>query len=165
MKPTIGRIVHYVLSQSDDVHTGEQFYRNAEGQIVPAIVVAVWSESCVNLVVFLDGYNHGHDKVRNPDKPGGFEHVAAVNRWVTSRTYSESGQPGTWHWPPQQPVEARPPQPDFTPLPNFGSVIGTLTSGPMSDSGSLSPALTTDNLEGASSGSTDDSTEESAPEV
>lgn len=104
MKPTIGRNVHYVLSSSDGVHDGKGPYASAEGKIVPAIVTAVWGETCVNLIVFLDGSNHGYDKQRHPDKPGGFEHVAAVNRWVTSATLDERSSPAprTWHWPPRE---------------------------------------------------------------
>lgn len=72
MKPSIGRIVHYV----------SQF----NGNHVAAIVVRVWSDTCVNLRVFYDGTN---------DAPDG------ESEWHTSRTLDESADPqkGTWHWP------------------------------------------------------------------
>lgn len=75
MKPTIGRIVHFLTWQ---------------GKIVPAIIVAIWSDTCVNLRVFHDGSNS--DLSWNPDK-----------EWETSRTLDESAEPqkGTWHWPPK----------------------------------------------------------------
>jgi hypothetical protein len=46
MKPSIGRIVHFVQSSPDSelVH-------------IPAVIVKVWSETCVNLQVFTDGFN------------------------------------------------------------------------------------------------------------
>jgi hypothetical protein len=40
-KPTIGRIVHY---------------KERGGTIFPAIITAVWSETCVNLGVFTSVY-------------------------------------------------------------------------------------------------------------
>lgn len=108
MKPTIGRIVHYVLSKHDGVHDGAfPSYRCAEGEIVSAIVTAVWSDTCVNLQVILDGSNHGYDQRRHPDRPGGFENVPATMRWVTSAGYSEWHQPRTWHWPPREPQDNR----------------------------------------------------------
>lgn len=104
MKPTIGRIVHYVLSEHDGVHKGDGPYRSAEGQIASAIITAVWGDTCVNLQVILDGSNHGYDQRRHPDKPGGVEHIAATNRWVTSCCLDESASPAprTWHWPPRE---------------------------------------------------------------
>ncbi|SDM77645.1 hypothetical protein [Streptomyces wuyuanensis] len=98
MKPSIGRIVHYSLSQQDaeainrrrrDFHEGggasEQrgFIGHVgnhaeEGDIYPAVVVRVWEESTitVNLQVFLDG----NDAF-----------------WATSR--AEGTEAGTWAWP------------------------------------------------------------------
>lgn len=49
MDPTVGRIVHYKCVD--------------DGEIRPAIVTKVWTEDCVNLLVFLDGsldYGKGH---------------------------------------------------------------------------------------------------------
>lgn len=80
MKPSIGRIVHYVAKrpfpngQSETVH-------------VPAIITAVWTDTCVNLQVFSDGTN---------------SHANGVSTaWETSRTLDGSATPqvGTWHWP------------------------------------------------------------------
>lgn len=87
MKPTIGRIVNYVLANSD---------------IRPAIIVRIWSDTCVNLRVFFDG--------SNDERAGGFEYgstaAAFGAEWRTSVSYVEppaySGlelQPNTWHWP------------------------------------------------------------------
>lgn len=69
MKPSIGRIVHYVT---------------AAGKHIPAIIVAVWSETCVNLRIFHDGSNSADQ--------------TAFNEWETSRSLDETNQPYTWHW-------------------------------------------------------------------
>lgn len=46
MKPTLGRIVIYRLTDSDaDINGAREF---------PAIIVRVWSDTCVNLKVLLD---------------------------------------------------------------------------------------------------------------
>lgn len=76
MKPSIGRIVHFVVD-----------YGN-EGKIAPAIITQVWSDTCVNLRVFYDGTNHA---------PSGTE------EWKTSCAYDEREKPDprTWHWPPR----------------------------------------------------------------
>lgn len=97
--PTIGRIVHYTLSEGDAeqinrrrpdgprgsdgngaiVHVGNHA---AEGQVYPAVVVRVFdpSASYVNLQVLLDGND---------------------TYWATSRTNGESGEAGRWVWPPR----------------------------------------------------------------
>lgn len=82
MKPTVGRIVHYVLT---------------DGQHRPAIVVRAWGEEphsapdyadSVNLQVFLDGSNDGSE--------------SGVD-WETSVRYDETGKtPYTWHWPERE---------------------------------------------------------------
>lgn len=85
----IGRIVHYVLSESDvDYirHTRRIRSINANsvsvGQHVPAIVVAVWPNEFglgldgINAKCFLDGNDE---------------------YWVTSRQYDEFMSDGTWH--------------------------------------------------------------------
>ena len=71
-KPSIGRIVHYTCQ-----FTGEH---------LAAIIVRVWSDTCVNLRIFYDGTNHGQ---------------VHPNEWVTSVKYDESVNPQnqTWHWP------------------------------------------------------------------
>ena len=89
MDITIGRMVHYTVSEQDV----EQIMRQrtagksiAErmmvqvhvGAVYPAMSVSVWSPSSANVQVFLDG----NDVF-----------------WATSR--SEGTEPGTWAWPPR----------------------------------------------------------------
>lgn len=69
MKPSIGRIVHFVIG---DNH-------------VAAIITAVWSDTCVNLRLFQDGSNTDNGK--------------NWGEWATSRSLDESAHDGTWHWP------------------------------------------------------------------
>ena len=69
--PTIGRIVHFVKSV---------------GQVRPAIVTHVFSESMVNLTVFSDG---SFDPSSEP-----------ASRCVTSVECDRDGiEADTWHWP------------------------------------------------------------------
>lgn len=86
--PTIGRIVHYRLTQGDvdlinerhpQVVDGRQV-RNAvhEGTVLGARVVAAFGGTAVNLKVDLDGYGE---------------------YWATSRPEGEN--PGNWFWPPR----------------------------------------------------------------
>lgn len=85
--PTIGRIVHYRLSDQDVEQvaelrreTGRQGNTARPGDVYPAIVVRTFGDSLgVNLRVMLDG----------PD-----------TLWVTSRGYSVE-TPGCWFWPPR----------------------------------------------------------------
>ena len=84
MKPTIGRIVHFV--QKTHVYGADRLVT------LPAIIVAVWGDTCVNLQVFTDGSNSEPDIAPNANQPS--------VKWVTSVTYDESGAaPYTWHWP------------------------------------------------------------------
>lgn len=90
--PSIGRIVHYTLTDADakSIEQRRQSMREKgyhmgndahEGQVYPAMVVAAWGttpDSCVNLQVILDGYD---------------------TFWATSRSRGEG--PGTWSWPPR----------------------------------------------------------------
>lgn len=82
MEPTIGRVVIF--------NTDEQFrnslkskgdfdgqYSNHEQNKLPATIVAVWGDDCVNLKVSVDG--HGPDV------------------WVTSRMRGDNE--GEWNWP------------------------------------------------------------------
>jgi hypothetical protein len=102
--PTIGRLVHYTLTQWDadainrrradwernrhdevsgerggkgyQAHTGNHA---AEGDVYPALIVRVWGDteqSAVNLQVHLDGND---------------------TYWATSRTAGDG--PGHWRWP------------------------------------------------------------------
>lgn len=94
--PTLGRTVHYRLSADDaecinrrrgdgeksgarNGHTGYIVHagnRAAEGQILPAVIVAIWEPGSVNLQVSLDGNDL---------------------YWATSR--KEGDDAGQWHWP------------------------------------------------------------------
>lgn len=88
-KPSIGRVVHYVLAVFDNV--------TAVGEHRPAFIVRVWpgeygTNECpdgVNLQVFLDG---GNDRCSS-------ERESGDTMWKTSVEYSAEGKPGTWHWP------------------------------------------------------------------
>lgn len=61
MKPSLGRIVLYTLTQSDadsiNANRGEKFRGNpaAWGQLYPMVVIRVHSETCINGHVLLDG--------------------------------------------------------------------------------------------------------------
>lgn len=79
-KPSIGRIVHFV--QKKPAGYGEGIVH------IPAIVVAVWGNDCVNLQVFTDG--------TNSDPENTFP-----LKWVTSVSFdgADNPQPRTWHWP------------------------------------------------------------------
>ncbi len=86
MIPTIGRIVHYKLTEQDAARVAEQREQRKltgnvayVGDVFPAVVVRTWgdtAESACNLQVLLDG----------PD-----------SLWVTSRTVGEVE--GTFAWP------------------------------------------------------------------
>lgn len=82
MKPTIGRIVHFVQKRPSG------YGPDAPNIHLPAIITAVWGDTCVNLQVFTDGTNSDEQNM-SPVK------------WVTSTTLDESAdpQPRTWHWP------------------------------------------------------------------
>jgi hypothetical protein len=84
MKPTVGRIVHYLHASSDGRQNGAEFS--------PAIVLQAWGDAekpCLNLGVFLAG--------------GAYE-------WRTSVVheddrYVEVGGPAVgnaWRWPPRE---------------------------------------------------------------
>ncbi len=95
MQPSVGRIVHYTLTEADAeainrrrpngpmghngngsvVHAGNHA---AEGQVYAAMVVRTFDGPYANLQVFLDGNDH---------------------YWATSR--SEGEGPGFWFWPPR----------------------------------------------------------------
>lgn len=76
MKPTVGRIVHFVNKFGSK--------RNA----IAAMIVCVWSDTCVNLRLFYDDTN---------DVPEG------TSEWETSVSFDEreTPDPRTWHWPPR----------------------------------------------------------------
>lgn len=83
MKPSVGRIVHYVQKKPAGYGDGVNH--------LPAIVVAVWGPECINLQVFTDGTNSDEANM-SPVK------------WITSVSYDESSnpQPRTWHWPERE---------------------------------------------------------------
>ena len=86
MKPTIGRIVHYVQEKPVPVA-----YQSKEGPRVlvhlPAIITAVWGDTCVNLQVFTDGTNSDE------------ANMASV-KWITSSSLDENAiLARSWHWP------------------------------------------------------------------
>ncbi|WP_080058282.1 hypothetical protein [Spirosoma aerolatum] len=75
VKPTIGRIVHYVPFE-------KSIEANNYVKEVPAIVTNVFGEGAlVNMKVFTDGI---------------------YDTWRTSVHYSEGKEPGTWHWPERE---------------------------------------------------------------
>ncbi|HEY5962157.1 MAG TPA: hypothetical protein VIV60_36625, partial [Polyangiaceae bacterium] len=89
-KPSIGRVVHYVLSAERDG------LKRAHGEHRPAFVVRVFpgefgTLECpdgVNLNVMCDGQNDAE-----------ISGAGCMLLWETSVPYDASGAPGTWHWP------------------------------------------------------------------
>jgi hypothetical protein len=84
MKPSIGRIVHFVQNKPSGFGEGVRVH-------LPAIITAVWGDTCVNLQVFTDGSNSEQGPNSNPPSV----------KWITSAQIdeSENPQPYTWHWP------------------------------------------------------------------
>jgi hypothetical protein len=97
-----GRIVHYVLKESDL----SERHKYSAGRHRPAIVVNSWpglnrDDGYSNLLVFLDGSND-EETVKYSEILGGnhpAEYSAQFILWATSRSMSENMEPGTWHWP------------------------------------------------------------------
>lgn len=92
MKPTIGRIVRYVLPNG----ILSEAKQHRIGHHRPAIIVAINCEGTkdesLQLQVFTDGSNDGIGK-------DGDRNVY----WATSvRHDEETKAPGTWHWPPRE---------------------------------------------------------------
>lgn len=81
-QPTLGRIVQYVLNEGDVAAINQMHPDKSKrnpvraGQTLPAIVVATFGGTTVNLRVLLDGYGE---------------------YWATSR--QEGDGPFYWHWP------------------------------------------------------------------
>lgn len=89
MKPSIGRIVHFVQEKPASYQPNVP---NVPKVLVhlPAIIVAVWGDTCVNLQVFTDGTNSDESNV-------------LPIKWVTSSGFDESAtQPRSWHWPERE---------------------------------------------------------------
>ena len=90
---TVGRIVHYVLEDG-----------RCKGDHRPAIVVRDWKadNGLCQLQVFTDGSNDGFKDVHifhlKNDERHEF-HTVPNTVWRTSVHYSETMEPGTWHWP------------------------------------------------------------------
>lgn len=78
MKPTIGRIVVYNTTEKERLLMDVENC-NLQKQL-PAVVVSVWSETCVNLKVLLDG-------------PRGYLWVASVQQGDDERN---------WNWPQRE---------------------------------------------------------------
>lgn len=76
MKPTIGRIVIYNTTESQQRLMELTPLSNTQKQL-PAMVVAVWSDDCVNLKVITDGHT---DPL-----------------WITSA--NKGDESGQWNWP------------------------------------------------------------------
>lgn len=89
MRPTIGRIVLYTVSEYDGVVSDRPL--RCSGAARAAVVVQDWGgtnedvNAHPNLRVLLDGSNDG----------------GVADLWVTSAPYDASGKPGTWRWPPK----------------------------------------------------------------
>ena len=90
MKPSIGRIVHFVQYKPESYWVKDQPKPTVH---LPAIIVSIWSDTCVNLQVFTDGTNSETGPNSNP----------ASVKWVTSVALDEGESPNayTWHWPEQ----------------------------------------------------------------
>lgn len=103
MNPTIGRIVHYVLTSHDQEHGC-----GSAGATVAAVVVAVHNSTCVNLRLFTDG-------------PGALPH---------RRSVCQGTAPGSWSWPPQAPSssDAKPKAADKPPKGDAPVADGIATS-------------------------------------
>ena len=81
MKPTIGRIVNYKLTEADkknlEAARGFTGRYNNTADTLPAIIVAVWSDTTINAQVFVDG------------------HTSTM--WKTS--INQGDEIGQWNWP------------------------------------------------------------------
>ncbi len=79
-KPAIGRIVHYSPTLSDEkrMEAAQLLNKGCNGNKskLPAIIVAVWSDTCVNLRVLCDG---------------------DLTLWNTS--VNKGDDTGQWNWP------------------------------------------------------------------
>lgn len=83
MKASIGRVVHYTLSETDVAYIQSRHQDRSScnqasaGDVYPAMIVRIWGDAThVNLQVFLDG---------------------DCSYWATSRGEGEGA--GFWAWP------------------------------------------------------------------
>jgi hypothetical protein len=83
MKPTIGRIVHYNLSDEDKEVLRSEGMNNIS-DVLPAVVVNVHNEECINLKAIVDGSHPGLWRVHVPMLKEG-EEVSGFS----------------WIWPPK----------------------------------------------------------------
>jgi len=79
MKPTLGRIVLFHVPESIQEKMGMANGCNTS-KLLPATIVAVWSETTINLKVHLDGELDGHGDL-----------------WMTS--VQEGTDENHWEWP------------------------------------------------------------------
>jgi hypothetical protein len=82
MKPTIGRIVIYKTTEEDRKQMEKQRDETGSCNVqekLPAIVVAVWSSSCVNLWVIGDG-----------------------EKWYWKTSVQQGDGQGQWNWPEKE---------------------------------------------------------------
>jgi hypothetical protein len=84
-KPSVGRIVHYVLPSGP-----------RKGEHRAAIVTGAWGGFVANLTVFLDQPND----VIEPS--GSFIPQIAASGRIWSADYDAAGAPGSWHWPERE---------------------------------------------------------------
>lgn len=77
-RPTVGRIVHYVLTESDISRITWGVGNAVPGQVVPAIVVSDVGNGALNLHAFPE---------------------AQTSVWVQAQ--GEGTEPGQWSWPPR----------------------------------------------------------------
>lgn len=107
-KPSIGRIVHYTLSEGDVDAINQQTpmvqyglqVRNSvhAGDIYPAVIVRVFGAECANLQVLLDGRASYWATSRVFDDP----EVDRGPRYSPTPDHEGPGHAGaTWHWPPR----------------------------------------------------------------
>lgn len=101
-KPSIGRIVLYVLCQEDcdaieanrarmaellQISSGQIGNSVRPGDIVPAVILRAWSDTCINAQALLDGFD---------------------TLWLMSRSRDDAKARKSWHWPEiERPVSAR----------------------------------------------------------
>jgi hypothetical protein len=82
-KPSIGRIVEFTFGSALDQWRS---WKSDVGQseVVPAIITQVWSDTCVNLTVFIDGEKCTLSRLS----------VVRVDRLASNQTDHDS-----WRWP------------------------------------------------------------------